>query len=217
MSISNRHQVVEFISGQTKPMTGQRLARVGYKGHPKFKSVACSIPMLHISQDEYMQHKDAFIEILTDKLCETQDKVLKAAYEKANGVLPLSIAEEEFSLPKLLQMLQESEGSRITKEFVIQWCNTNIRDTLTVLIADRMGIEDIESPEFLQILAQQENGIYPLFANLLDKNPALSKVQVQNLAKILSMSGTDDRIAQKLNKKLEEMQSAQSVSLLDML
>jgi len=86
-NISNRHNVQAFVAGESKALSGQRLAKVGYKqtkaitdkGEVAPKSICVSIPMF-VDQDiqdniqALLPHIGAWLETV-------QDNVLRSLYE----------------------------------------------------------------------------------------------------------------------------------------
>lgn len=90
MSITNRHSVVPFTAGESKPMTGQRLAKVGYKSTKKnparFKSVCVSVP--EIPENNIRSELDRLIPHVRTMLENAQDGIIRSLYESREGICP---------------------------------------------------------------------------------------------------------------------------------
>jgi hypothetical protein len=91
-NVSNRHAVVPFVAGTSKPLSDQRLCKAGFKLTEKMKkegkkalpSVCASVPALDtgavsVMVAELMPHIVAMLE-------KAQDEILRAKYEAAGGV-----------------------------------------------------------------------------------------------------------------------------------
>ena len=126
-NVSNRHSVVPFVAGTSKPLTGQRLARAGFKLTEKMKaagktalpSVCASVPQIdpaavQVFISELMPHIGNMLE-------KAQDEILRAKYE-ASGGTATELTDEEISIPQCLAFLNaESTGSRLSAETIGAW------------------------------------------------------------------------------------------------
>src|SRR5574339_1049458 len=140
-NVSNRHTVVPFVSGKTTPLSGQRLAKVGYKTSKnqkelKFKPIAASVPF--IDDQEIIGRVHNLVPYVKTLLENTQDNIIRSLYESNDGILQ-SVSDEEISIDACIAFLEsESNGGRLRKTDVEKWFDENVRENLFVLIADKL-------------------------------------------------------------------------------
>lgn len=200
--ISNRHSVVPFVAGTSKPFPEQRLAKVGYKSSKanpaKFPSVCASVPTIAgWSENQSARLKTHFVQLLAD----TQDKIFRSLYESSDGSI-LSIGDDEISVDQCIAYLEaESTGDRLTKERIVEWFNDNVSDNLSVVICEKLSVDN---PDDLRV-QQTLNAYRGLFGSLSKDSGALQEKQVTGLRKAIEVSAVDDEIAKRLDGKLAAM------------
>lgn len=141
MSISNRHTVVKFVSGETKAMTGQRLAKVGYKSTKKnpakFNSIAVSVP--HINPAEIEKNYIKLLPHIGALIENAQDGIIRSLYESSDGKLT-EVGDNDISVEACIAyMNSDSDGGRLTKAYLESWFDSNCADMLFVAIAEKCG------------------------------------------------------------------------------
>lgn len=205
-NISNRHAVTPFVAGTSKPFTGQRLARAGFKLTEKMKaagktalpSVCASVPFIdggavHQHLNELLPHIGAMLE-------KAQDEILRSRYESAGGVLT-DITDEELSVSACIAFLNaESTGSRLSAESIGVWFDTALADSMTVFIADKLGF-DLSTPEQESTVAKHVKNRRDIMAMLAGKNVILGDRQTTAIRQMLEVA-EEDTMHQKLSQRL---------------
>jgi hypothetical protein len=135
-NISSRHSVVPFVAGKTLALSGQRLAKIGYKHRTQdannLKSVAVSVPYLQAS--DVVDNLNALLPHIGDMLENVQDKIIRSLYESTGGVLS-SVGNEEISVAQCVSYLNaQREGDRLTKEAISAWFEENLAENLATFI-----------------------------------------------------------------------------------
>ena len=234
-NISNRHNVQPFIAGESKALSGQRLAKVGYKqtkamsdkGEIAPKSICVSVPFF--SGDDVMGNIDALIPHIGNWLESVQDNVIRGIYEGRKYDLQ-SVSDEEISVSQCVNFLEaESSGGRLTKEYLESWFAGNMSDGLYVLIASKLGFvsdaDMADSENSIEVSEDQDtviqkhlNGYKALLVGLSGKNISLDVKQINGLRKALEICAPEgDAVAQRLNQKLDVIEKESAQLLVDLL
>jgi hypothetical protein len=206
-NVSNRHAIVPFVAGTSKPLADQRLARAGFKLTEKMKaagktalpSVCASVPFIdpaavQVFMNELLPHIGAMLE-------KTQDEILRSKYESSGGQAT-DITDEELSIPACLAFLNaESAGSRLSVESIGAWFDNSLTDNLTVLIADKLGF-DLSTPEQEQTVQKHVRNHRDVLCMLAGKNVILAPRQVNAVQNMLELAAEEDTMHQKLSTKL---------------
>jgi hypothetical protein len=202
--VSNRHSVVPFKSGESKPLNNQRLSKIGYKGRgnkeAKFQSVCVSVPFIseplsEIQVDRLMPHIRNILET-------AQDGIIRSLYESSGGNLK-SVSDEEISFDSIMGYLDaESTGGRLTKEYLNSWFDSQIKDNLTVVIAEKLGTEDVDSPSVINAVKVYKE----LISSLSGGATILQKKQIEGVRKAMEIGCVDDDTSKKLSKRLDNME-----------
>lgn len=187
-NISNRHTITKFVSGESKPLVTQRLAKCGYKSTTKnpakFPSVCASLPML--TPDDVMPHIPALLCHIGSMLENAQDSILRSLYESSVG-LRTEITDEEISVTACIAYLSaENAGSRLSEESIGAWFDSDLSDNLTVVIADKLGF-DLSTVEQESVVAKHVALHKSVLCVLAGKNVVLSPKQesgIKNMLKI---------------------------------
>lgn len=207
--ISNRHSVVLFTAGTSTALTGQRLAKVGYKSTKntpaKFKSVCASIPSATLTDEQCVRMKDQ----VTELFHAAQDNIFKSLYESSNGKLE-AITDEDISFEAVLGYLEaESTGGRLTKESVVDWFNTHAAETTMALLAEKLGYSDELTQEQMDTIEKHTNGYREVFASLSGGKTMLQPKQINGLRKVLGMiESPETDVQMKLVKRLDVMEKS---------
>ena len=217
-NISNRHQVIPFVAGKTAPFAEQRLSKVGYKTSKKtpakYPSVCASVPK--IPSDWINEQNCSRMEVHIKTLLESaQDGILRSLYESSDGTLS-GVNDSDISFDACVSFLDaESAGDRLTIESINQWFDSQVRDNLTVVIAERLKF-DLSTPEQESIVAQHIKGYRGLIASLSGGKTFLQPVQISGLKRALDVSSVDDDVSKKLYARLEKMEKPSPIAeLLD--
>lgn len=218
------HNVVSYVSGVTKPFTGQRLAVATYKTSKdkdsmffgvKRDSKAVSLPV--IQDDVITANLVALMPHVRSMLEVAQDKIFREALDASGNVV--SVSNESLSIAAICEFLDNSnESGRLTKESVGKWFDESIADSLMIALADKLGISDTPtqaenakvemiSKEFRAKVAALAGG-----ATSYDPNTANS------LLKCLALASDSDVLAGRFTSRLNKMiADAASCNLADAL
>ena len=200
-NISNRHNVNAFVAGKSQPLTGQRLAKVGYKSTKKnpakFTSICVSVPMVDPAElvlDRWTSHIKTLME-------NAQDGIIRSLYESSNGNLS-SVSDDELNEAACLAFLDaESNGGRMTKEFLANWFDSNLAENLTVAIMEKLNTENLEDVRIVKAIKAYKDMITALSGGATFYQPE----QVKSLQKAIELASEDDDVSKKLTKRLDSM------------
>jgi hypothetical protein len=217
-NVATIHDVVPFIAGKTEPLTGQRLAKIGYKSRgknaAKFASVAVSVPF--VSHDDLNANVSRLLPYI-QTMCETaQDGIIRGLYESADGMLK-TVTDGDISIDAVIGFMEaESQGSRLTKERIESWFDSALVDPLTVIIADKLGFDEPNDAQMATI--GKHVRIYrDVLAMLAGGKTFLDPKQIAGCEKALALLDDDsDDIAQKLRNRLQAMKAKPIEELLDL-
>lgn len=211
-NVSNRHAVVPFVAGVSKPFADQRLARAGFKLTEKMKaagkvalpSVCASVP--HIDPAAVEVFWNDLLPFVGNMLEKAQDEILRAKYESSGGVCD-SITDDEISIPACIAFMNaESAGSRLSVESIGAWFDVALTDGLTVLIADKLGF-DLSTPEQEQTVSKHVRNHRDVLCMLAGKNVILAPRQMSAVQNMLQIAPDDgDTMHQRLSAKLIALQ-----------
>jgi hypothetical protein len=212
-AISNRHNVRLFVSGESKPYLGQRLAKVGYKSTKqtpaKYPSICVSLPQVEIDDDTYICHQAEFSQIIRTALENAQDGILRSLYESSSGQLK-SVSDDELSVQACIAFIQsENNGGRLTTEMIGAWFDSTVSPVLTLIIAEKLKFDDM-TEEQMAVIGKHLNGYRGLMCSLSSGATILTPSQIQNLRNLLTKLD-DDAISTRLALRLDNMSQKKSV------
>jgi len=202
-NVSNRHNVNPFVAGKSDALTGQRLAKVGYKttkkNPAKFKNVCVSVPF--VSDDDVSANSVRMIPYIRTMIENAQDGIIKSLYESAQGSLS-SVSDDEISVSSCIAFMEaEESGGRLTKEFLETWFVENVSDNLSVALAERTSLE-LEDGKILAAV----NGFKGLISGLSGGKTYYAPEQIVQIRKALELCSEDDEISKKLVNRLNVME-----------
>lgn len=209
--ISNRHQVSAFIAGTSKALSGQRLARVGYKSTKnapaKYPSVCASVPVLTaecLTPDTLTKLQPHILVMLQD----AQDGVLRSLYESSDGTLT-TVSDDDISVDACIGYLSAvAAGGRLTAELVAAWFDNQVAENLTVVLAEKLGFQELNT-EQLKTIGKHLNGYKALMAECAawtDKKARMTDKQINGIRRALDVASIDDDVSGKLLAKLDAME-----------
>lgn len=208
-TISNRHSVLPFVSGKSEPLSGQRLAKIGYKPRgtnaAKFASVCVSVPFFPEPLTE--SQLQCLMPSIREMIQNAQDGIIRSLYESSGGTLK-SVGDEDISIESVIGYLEaESTGGRLTKEYLNSWFDSNVKDNLTVVICEKLGMEDIEDPRVEKSVAIYKE----LISSLSGGATILQPTQIKGVRRALDVSSVDDDTSKKLIARLDKMEKAPKI------
>ena len=206
-NVSNRHTVTKFVAGESKPLADQRLARVGYKSTAKnparFASVCASVPQ--ISPEEVTAHLSKLLPFIGQMLEDTQDKIFRSLYESSDGTLS-ALTEADISVAQCVAYLTaEAAGSRLTTEVVETWFDAQVSDNLSVVVATKLGFDDL-TEDNLPVIAKHVRVYRALLSSLAGGKIMLTPQQINGCKRALEVSSVDDEMSKKLTARLKMME-----------
>lgn len=211
MSISNRHPLSLFTAGESKPITGQRLAKIGYKqteamtkkGEIAPPSVCASVPQIPV--DQITDNMQRLLPYVTTMLEGAQDGIIRSLYESAGHAL-VTIADDDISVSACISyMAAEAAGDRLKKETVEQWFDSEVAENLTVFLAEKLGFADLTADN-MAVVDKHVKSYRALIASLAGGKTILETKQINGCKKAISLSVSNDRIAQRLTDRLVAME-----------
>lgn len=209
-NISNRHSVVPFVAGKTAPLTNQRLAKVGYKTTKKqtakFKSIAVSVPT--VDMDSITGEQSLKLRPYVQVLIETaQDGIIRSLYESSEGTLQ-SVADDEIGIDSVIAYLEaEAAGERLKKEHIESWFDSELSDSLFILVAEKLGFTaDEPNPEQSATIKKHVKIYRDVLSMLAGGKTWLQPPQIKGCKTALSLVDCDSGIPQKLMNRLEQME-----------
>jgi hypothetical protein len=205
-NVSTAHTVSLFDAKKSQALTGQRLAKIGYKSSKqkpaKFPSVCASVPV--IGSESIIGSIDSLVPYIRNYLEGVQDSILRANYESSDGQLSL-VTDQDISIDSCVKFLAaESTGGRLTKEFLVSWFGDVVQESVELLVAEKLGyvgsgdegtIELTE--EQTVIIGKHVNAYRDLVSSLAGGKTFLQEKQIVSLKNVLSVCEEDDT-----NKKL---------------
>jgi hypothetical protein len=207
--ISTQHSVIPFVAGKTAPLTGQRLAKVGYKSTTKtpaaFPSVAVSVPL--IQDDAILDSIDSLMPHVRAFLADTQDKVIRSLYESSDGTLT-SVGDSEISVAQCIAYLEaESNGGRLTKESVHAWFNAEAKDVLSAIVADKLGFSDDLTDAQNKVIAQKCAAYKEVIGSLSGGATVLQPAQIKSVRTLIEQIEGESVVKDKLIARLTAMEA----------
>jgi hypothetical protein len=207
--VSDRHSIVPFVAGKTAAFTDQRLCKVGYKSTAKnpaaFPSVAVSVPF--IADADILERVERLIPHVRVFLGDVQDKIVRSLYESSDGALT-SVHDDEISVSQCIAFLEtESNGGRLTKESVYSWFDSEVKDNLSVVIADKIGAE-LES----SVVAQKLHAYREVIGSLSNAQTLLQPAQIKSVRSVLGLCAESGEIGAKLIARLDSMENVKPIA-----
>jgi hypothetical protein len=214
-NVSNVHDVIPFVAGKTAALTGQRLAKVGYKSTAKnpakFPSVAVSVPFL--SDDSLRENMDSLLPYIKGMVEKTQDDVIRSLYESKDGTLK-TVQDHEISVQACIAYLEsEAAGDRIKKEHIEAWFDRVCAENVFTLIAEKLGYSgDSLTPEQTATVDKHVKVYREILSMLAGGRTILTPVQIKSCKTVIDVSEDDSGIGVKLMQRLTAMESPKPIA-----
>jgi hypothetical protein len=210
--IGTRHSLSLFTAGESKPASGQRLAKIGYKqtaamtkaGETAPPSVCASVPQVDPAQ--ITANIDRLLPYIGTMIEAAQDGIIRSLYESAGHTL-ISVDDADISVSACISYLAaEAAGDRLKKDVIEQWFDSEVSENLTVFLAEKLGFTELTADNMKVI--DRHVGIYrSLIGSLAGGKTILETKQINGCKKAISLSATADRIAQRLTDRLIAMEA----------
>lgn len=219
-NVSNAHDVVPFKAGKTVALTGQRLAKVGYKSTAKnpakFASVAVSVPP--IADDSILENVSGLLPYIKGMLEGVQDSVIRSLYEESKGALGI-VTDSDISIQACISFLEsEAAGDRLKKEHIEAWFDRVAKDNCYTLIAEKLGFgsDGTVTEDQDTVIAKHVKNYRDILSMLAGGKTVLTPVQIRSCRTVVEISEDDSGIGQKLLARLNTMDKPKIVDLLDL-
>jgi len=209
--IGTHHSLSLFTAGESKPVAGQRLAKIGYKqtaamtkaGETAPPSVCASVPQVDPAQ--ITANIDRLLPYIGTMIENAQDGIIRSLYESAGHVL-ISVDDADISVSACISYLAaEAAGDRLKKDVIEQWFDSEVAENLTVFLAEKLGFSELTA-ENMKVV-DKHVGIYrSLIGSLAGGKTILETKQINGCKKAIQLAATADRIAQRLTDRLIAME-----------
>jgi hypothetical protein len=213
-----QHLVTAFVSGTSKALPNNRLAKVGYKqtkamvakGLAAPKSICVSVPFIDADRFTEEEIFTKLVPHIQNLLAGAQDGLIRVLYESAKFSLS-SVTDEEISIEKCIAFLEEQEiGGRLTIDSVKEWFTSEMAGILgeyaSKMLAPKFQGTDLET-KTQQVL----NGYQGMFTALSGGKTYYPPEKRKNLLDALALTNDDDEIAGKLATRLQAMEKQDAV------
>lgn len=206
--VSNRHTITEYISGTSKPLDGQILARAIFKGRGSkpaaHKSQCASVPPIVAS--EVQENLASVMPHVLRLLQDAQNECLRETFLAGEK----EITSEAINLQACICMLDaDAKGSRLTGDDVRAWFTGEVEDHLVVVFADKLGIGEQPTEAQQKRLNQYVNSFREGFATLASGKTRFSPKNAEIYRNLLIGAGADESlIGARFASRLQEMQNA---------
>jgi len=212
-NVSNAHDVIPFVANKTKPLTGQRLAKVGYKTTEKtpakFPSVAVSVPP--VSNDDIEANLSDLLPYFRTFVADVQDKVIRSLYEESNGKLSV-VTNDDISVSACISFLESEEaGDRLKKDHIQGWFDRVASENVFTLIAEKLGYtNDPLTEEQVKTVEKNVKNYRDILSMLAGGKTILTPQQIKGCRIVIDLSEDDSGIGEKLTKRLDAMEKPKS-------
>jgi hypothetical protein len=216
-NVSNRHSVVPFVSGESKPLSGQRLARVGYKKTKEqpnpLPSVCASIPFLPVPSQEQL---NALLPHIGNLLESAQDGIFRSLYEASSGNLG-TLTDEDIGIDACISYLNaQASGGKLSGDQIKAWFVSTLEDDLIALVATKLKFAEI-TEENLPVIQKHVSAYRDLFASLAGYKGTMQEKQRNGLLVALDLAPSGDPMASRLRDRIKSMEEKSKEDLLELL
>ena len=210
--IGTRHSLSLFTAGESKPASGQRLAKIGYKqtaamtkaGETAPPSVCASVPQ--VDPADIRANIDRLLPYIGNMIEAAQDGIIRSLYESAGHTL-ISVDDADISVSACVSYLAaEAAGDRLKKETIEQWFDSEVAENLTVFLAEKLGFSELTADN-MAVIGRHVAIYRTLIGSLGGGKTILETKQINGCKKAISLSATADRIAQRLTDRLVAMEA----------
>ena len=208
-NVSTVHSVVPFKAGD-KALSGQRLAKIGYKktkDQPNpLPSVCVSVPPLNL--ETVRENQEKLLPYMVQLLEDTQDKIIRSLYEGKGGNLS-NVQDSEISVSACLNYLEaESAGNRLTKELIEKWFDQTLSERVTVWIGGKLGYDmDTLTPEQMATMEKHTKIYREVMSSLSGGATILAQKQLNGMRGALDLvEDSADPMVSRLTARLDTME-----------
>jgi len=216
-NVSIAHTVTKFDAKKSQALTGQRLAKCRYKTTAKqvakYPSICVSVPFIDTAVITDAE-KNALMPHIRMMLETAQDGIIRSLYESSDGTLS-QVTDSDLSVTACIAYLEaESEGSRLTKEFIESWFDSAVSEYVSALIVEKLGYgigtDDVLTQEQELTVSRHVNGYKGMYSALAGGKTMYQPNQINSLKRVLELVDTDD-VSTKLVARLDKMLQAPKI------
>lgn len=206
-----RHNVVPFISGETKAFKDQILLRALKQKGTKLEDSPKALSVNPFTFDQILEclNSGAFEglnELVESSIFTQRQELFKALILQGmeSGNVPGSLSSEELSLSALNAFLEASNGSgtgKLGEDKIRAWFKSQIQDNLALILMDKLGVSEVNEK-----IAQQQNVYREGFCSLV-KPSGWNLNKVKSYRYVLAMSEDSNHpITRKLSGLLDKVE-----------
>lgn len=211
-NVSTAHDVINYVSGKSVALDGQRLAVVKFKTTANVKAPmpnkCVSVPVMEITPsrtDITADELQALYPHITSMVQKAQDEIIRAKLlENGEGY---KVLDSDINMQSvILYLAEESKGNRLSKEYIAGWFADNVAELLTVALADKLGISDTPSEAESKKLQATVNMYCDKLQGLAGSKTAYTPEVADKLLRALEIAApADDKLTMQFVSKLQAM------------
>lgn len=222
-NVSTVHDLKPFKAGD-KPLSGQRLAKIGYKKTKNqtspLASVAASVP--HIPVDSITANITRILPHICTLLENAQDGIIRGLYESSQGALKI-VQDHDISVEACIGFLEaESAGNRLTSDAVEKWFDAELSDNVFAMLAQKLGYlsdaADCTLTDAQETTVTKHMRIYrDVLSSLAGGKTMLAEKQIRGCRSALGLApDSDDPMVSRLTSRLDTMERKNSEDFIDL-
>jgi hypothetical protein len=175
-------------------IAGTRITKALYKTNNKTGTIAgtnsyARIPTKHLTIASVIEQAEKLAPYVLDYLQGIETLMLKEQHK--NG--QLNIFTDGLSINRLINKLDESsENSRLSKVDIEAWFDASISEPLTMLFADKMGIDEDSDESVLAKLEKKIMAYKAKFASLAAPKPFIKEADCIALISVIEKCEVDE-------------------------
>lgn len=207
MSISTRHSILPFVSGQSKALHEQRLVKVGYKSIKnaplRFPSVCVSVPVISEIPEDFLE---SLLPHLVGVLETAQDGIVRSLYESSDGSLR-EVGDSDISVEACISWLEATRerNGRLTGERIRDWFESEVSENLSVILAEKLGFTEL-GPKEEKVIGKHLGEYKEVLASLASHSPSLDSTQIKSCKAAIGLASSEGKIGEKMTEKLIELE-----------
>lgn len=222
-NVSPVHDVKPFKAGD-KALSGQRLAKIGYKKTKNqtnpLQSVAVSVPFIAV--DAITANIQHLLPHIGTMLENAQDGIIRGLYESSGGNLKI-VTDSEISVEACIGFLEaEAAGNRLTSDAIEKWFDAELSENVFAMLAQKLGFlsndADATLTDAQESTVQKHVKIYrDVLASLAGGKTMLAEKQIRGCRNALSLAPDDsDPMVSRLTARLDTMERKNSEDFIDL-
>lgn len=209
-NISNTHNIVKFVAGESKPFSGQRLAKVGYKNtakqRAKYASICVSVPA--VSPADISQYLPELTLYIQDMIGDMQNQVIRSIYESSGG-LRSTINDAEINIPACIAYMTAQRG--LSAESISAFFDSAINENLTVAFAEKLGFSEMNEQQ-LRTIGQHVKAHKDIMMSIAKDGTILNVQHIKAMRKCLELAESDSPLVAIIESRLVDMEKPRNVS-----